>query len=75
MGYEIAVTDRGSVGIGYDCIWALAIALEAAEANLSRSLDSYQYGDEEYALAVGRGIQGVTFAGMSVRSNKDKTHQ
>ncbi|XP_022083809.1 gamma-aminobutyric acid type B receptor subunit 2-like [Acanthaster planci] len=65
VGYNISVNDRGSVAVGYDGVWALALALEAAQATLLRRLDSYQYGDEEYAMAVGRGIRELSFAGMS----------
>ncbi|XP_038053709.1 gamma-aminobutyric acid type B receptor subunit 2-like [Patiria miniata] len=65
VGYEITITDRGSVAAGYDCIWALAMGLESAEARLGRGLDSYRYGDDEFARTVGRAFQDLSFPGMS----------
>ncbi|XP_033634235.1 gamma-aminobutyric acid type B receptor subunit 2-like [Asterias rubens] len=67
LGYNVSVATRGSAALGYDAIWSLAMAMHEAEAILSRSLDSYQYGDEEYARVVGQNILGQSFDGMSGR--------
>ena len=74
LGYNVSVATRGSAALGYDAIWSLAMAMHEAEAILSRSLDSYQYGDEEYARVVGQNILGQSFDGMSV-SITTKTNQ
>ncbi|XP_022083750.1 gamma-aminobutyric acid type B receptor subunit 2-like [Acanthaster planci] len=65
VGYTISVTNRGSAAMGYDGIWALALAMDQAEADLTGRLDSYRYGDVEYARSVGRSIHRLGFDGMS----------
>ncbi|XP_071794546.1 gamma-aminobutyric acid type B receptor subunit 2-like [Asterias amurensis] len=65
LGYNISVTDPTYAANCYDAIWALALAFDKAEPLLSRSLDSYEYHDEEYANIVGQCILNQTFAGMS----------
>ena len=72
LGYNITVNDETYTANGYDAIWALALALDEAESVLSRGLDSYQYGDEEYARIVGKSILNQTFVGMSVSIFKIK---
>ena len=66
LGYKITVRTRGAAARGYDGMWALALAMHQAEGVLSRRLDTYQYGDEEYARVIGEGILGTDFAGMTV---------
>ena len=66
LGYNIAVNDPTYAANSYDAVWALALAFDKAEPLLSKSLDSYEYHDEEYANVVGQCILNQTFAGMSV---------
>ena len=66
LGYNITVNTVSSAARGYDGMWALALAMHQAEGVLSRRLDTYQYGDEEYARVIGEGILGTDFAGMTV---------
>ncbi|XP_038053698.1 gamma-aminobutyric acid type B receptor subunit 2-like [Patiria miniata] len=65
LGYNITLTNRGSGAVGYDGIWALALAMADAQANLTGRLNSYQYGDGEYARSIGRSIYRLGFSGMS----------
>ena len=67
LGYNVSVTDETYSANAYDAIWTLALALQEAEGVLGRRLDSYRYGDEEYARVVGKIILNQTFVGMSVR--------
>ncbi|XP_071809845.1 gamma-aminobutyric acid type B receptor subunit 2-like [Asterias amurensis] len=65
VGRPLSDTDRGTVAVSYDGMWALARGLHEAEAVLARPLDSFYYGDTEYADAVGRAVQRQDFEGVS----------
>ncbi|XP_033634369.1 gamma-aminobutyric acid type B receptor subunit 2-like [Asterias rubens] len=65
VGYTLTRTDAALAALGYDGMWALATAMHQAETLLRRRLDTYQYGDEEYARVVGDTILNLEFSGLS----------
>ncbi len=66
MGFSIDQNDATLAALCYDGMWALATAMDRAETVLRRRLDTYQYGDEEYARVVGDTILNLQFIGLSV---------
>ena len=66
VGYSLDVTGRGLTANAYDGMWALALGLHDAQVELGRPLDSFQYGDADYADVVGRFVQRQKFEGVSV---------
>ena len=72
VGYTLTRTDAALAALGYDGMWALATAMHQAETVLRRRLDTYQYGDEEYARVVGDTILNMEFSGLSVGNKCSK---
>ena len=66
LGRKLTVAGRGIVASTYDGMWALARGLTDAEILLGRPLDSFKYGDTEYADVVGQCVNRQNFQGVSV---------
>ena len=67
VGYNITVDDQSFGALGYDGMWALALAMHGAQDVLLNGLDSYPYGDIDYARTVTNQLRSLDFDGMSVR--------
>ncbi|XP_033634270.1 gamma-aminobutyric acid type B receptor subunit 2-like [Asterias rubens] len=65
VGYNITVDDQSFGALGYDGMWALALAMHGAQDVLLNGLDSYPYGDIDYARTVTNQLRSLDFDGMS----------
>ncbi|XP_022082609.1 gamma-aminobutyric acid type B receptor subunit 1-like isoform X2 [Acanthaster planci] len=65
VGWNLSVSGRGLTATAYDGMWALALGLHDAQQELGRPLDSFAYGDKEYADIVSRNVQSQKFQGVS----------
>ena len=66
LAVNVTLSDPGFAAMGYDGIWALALAMHDVQNEIPMGLDSYKYGDGEYATLVGDSILRQEFDGMSV---------
>ena len=58
------------MGIGYDAMVALALALNASQSQLPPgALENYQYGDRETTETIKRNMYQLDFDGVSVIQN------
>lgn len=58
------------MGIGYDAMVALALALNASQSQLPPgALENYQYGDRETTAIIKRNLYQLGFDGVSVIQN------
>ncbi|XP_033634882.1 gamma-aminobutyric acid type B receptor subunit 2-like [Asterias rubens] len=65
LAVNVTLSDPGFAAMGYDGIWALALAMHDVQNEIPMGLDSYKYGDGEYATLVGDSILRQEFDGMS----------
>ncbi|XP_072032778.1 gamma-aminobutyric acid type B receptor subunit 2-like [Amphiura filiformis] len=66
INYNFTMDGQEYLGIGYDAMLALALALNASQKELPKgALENYRYGDTETTESIKKNLYGLDFHGVS----------